>query len=156
MRTYQKARCRTFGSNVLTSIFVFFTENTKQSRKSLRQKCRKHFAFISGIYLCYLVSVTLTFVAYFIPFNLLYRLMLTKGQTREHSSLAISLAGAGSIVSRVLIGFIGDYKCCHRIYYFIFSLFFCGGITTACVHLTVFWQFLLYGFFYGFGSGELA
>ena len=80
--------------------------------------------------------------------------MITRGQTRDTASLTLSLAGIGSIVSRLLVGFIGDFKCCHRIYYYIFSMLFSGAITTACVHFTEDWQFLIYGFMYGFSAGE--
>ena len=105
-------------------------------------------------YLCYVSATAIAAVGYFMPYNLLYNMMTTKGQTKEYSSLALSLSGAGSIVSRVLVGFIGDYGCCHRIYYLICSVIICAAITAACVHLTVFWQFLLYGFLYGMGTGK--
>ena len=81
-------------------------------------------------------------------------MMTSRGQTKEYSSLTLSLSGAGSIVSRILVGFAGDYKCCHRIYYLIFAVMFCAVINVACVHLTVVWQFLLYGFLYGMGIGR--
>ena len=80
--------------------------------------------------------------------------MVTGGQTKNYSSLALSLAGIGSIVSRVLVGTAADYECCNRIYYYIFAVDLCGFITIACVHLTIFWQFLLYGIFYGVGTGK--
>ena len=88
------------------------------------------------------------------PFNLLYSMMTSRGQTKEYSSLTLSLSGVGSIVSRVLIGFVGDYKCCHRIYYLIFAVLFCATVNVACVHLTEFWQFLVYGFLFGLGIGK--
>ena len=81
-------------------------------------------------------------------------MMITRGQTRGTASLTLSLAVIGSIVSRLLVGFIGDFKCCHRIYYYIFSMLFSGAITMACVLFTEDWQFLMYGFMYGFSTGE--
>ena len=74
---------------------------------------------------------------YYIPYNLLYSTMTSRGQTKEYSSLALSLSGVGSIVSRVLVGFLGDYKCFHRIYYFIVAVTVCAAINVLVVHLTV-------------------
>ena len=88
------------------------------------------------------------------PYNLLYSMMISRGQTKEYSSLALSLSGAGSIVSRVLVGFLGDFKCFHRIYYFIGAVTVCAGINVAVVYLTIFWQFLVYGFLYGMCTGK--
>ena len=92
--------------------------------------------------------------SYFVPYNLLYKMMISRGQTKEHSSLALSSAGAGSIVARVFIGFMGDFKCCHRIYYFIFAAASGGSITFACVHLTAFWQYLIFRFLYGMAASK--
>ena len=119
------------------------------------QKCQGHFSFFSGLYICFVAGAVCVGFAYFVPFNLLYKMMTSRGQTKEHSSLTLSLAGAGSIVARVFVGFMGDFKCCHRIYYFIFAVAFSGFITLACVHLTAFWQFLTYGFLYGMASSKL-
>ena len=123
---------------------------------SSSQRCRKFFSFFNSNYICFVLATTIAVVGYFIPFNLLFNLMILKGQTREHSSLALSLAGVGGITSRVLIGFVGDYKCCHRIYYNIFAMILCGLTSIACVHLVIFWQYMLYGFLYGMGTGELS
>ena len=131
-------------------------ESHRSLLKSLLQMLRKCCSFFNGYYLCYLAADIPGFMAYYLPYNLLYNMMITRGQTKSYSSLTLSLAGIGSIVSRVLVGFAGDYKCCHRIYYFIFSMFLCGFITLACVHLTVFWQYLLYGILYGMGTGKLS
>ena len=134
-------------------LFICFFSGTR-TETPFSQKCREQFAFFDGIYFCYLVATILAFIAFFVPFNLLYNMMLTRRQTKEHSSLTLSLSGFGSITSRFVVGFLGDYKCFHRIYYYIFSLLFVGALTVACVHFTVFWQFLVYGFLYGFGLGE--
>ena len=82
-------------------------------------------------------------------------MMTSKGQSNEYSSLTLSLSGVGSIVSRVLIGFAGDYKCCHRVYYLIFAVLFCAAINVTCVYLTEIWQFIIYGILYGMGTGKL-
>ena len=74
---------------------------------------------------------------YFIPYNLLYSMMIAKGQTKDGLSLALSLAGIGGIVSRVLVGFAGDYKCFHRIYYFIFAVSLCAATNVLAVYLNV-------------------
>ena len=133
--------------------FYFVSETTKPCMKMVSQKCKELFSFFNAPYICCVIATVFGFVAYFIPFNLLYNMMIVRGQTKEYSSLALSLAGVGSIVSRLLVGFVGDYNCCHRIYYYIFAMFLSGIITIACVHLTVFWQFLLYGLLYGMGTG---
>ena len=80
--------------------------------------------------------------------------MISKGQTRAYSSLTLSLAGVGNIVTRVSVGFLGDYKFCNRIYFFILANMISGCVTFACVHLTVFWQFLSYGFLFGMSTGK--
>ena len=123
---------------------------------SSAQRCRKFFNFFNSDYICFVLATSIAAVGYFIPYNFLFSLMIFKGQTREHSSLALSLAGVGGITSRVLVGFVGDYGCCHRIYYNIFAVILCGLTSIACVHLVIFWQYMLYGFLYGMGTGELS
>ena len=118
------------------------------------QNCQGHFSFFNSLYLRFVAGDLCVGFAYFVPYNLLYKMMISRGQTKEHSSLALSLAGAGSIVARVFVGFMGDFKCCNRIYYFIFAVALPGFITLACVHLTAFWQFLTYGFLYGMASSK--
>ena len=83
-------------------------------------------------------------------------MMTSGGQSKEYSSLTLSLSGVGSITSRVLVGFLGDYKCFHRIYYLIGAVILCAAINVTVVNLTVFWQFLVYGFLYGMGTGKLS
>ena len=100
-----------------------------------------------------MIAVTFGGMGYFIPFNLLYSMMTSRGQTKEFSSLTLSISGVGSIVARVLIGFVGDYKLFHRIYYWIGAVTLCAAINVLVVHLTAFWQFLMYGCLYGMGAG---
>ena len=118
------------------------------------RKCRNLFSFFNCLYIVFVANNFFVGFAYFIPYNLLYKMMLSKGQTREYSSLALSISGGGNIFARVLVGFIGDFKCCHRIYYYIMAIFMCGGTTIGCVYFTVFWQYLCYGFLFGMGTGQ--
>ena len=101
-----------------------------------------------------MIAATFGDAGFFIPFNLIYSMMTSKGQTKANSSLTLSLSGAGGIASRVLIGFAGDYRCFHRIYYVIFAMALCAIINVACLHLTVYWQFFVYGLLYGIGTGK--
>ena len=117
-------------------------------------KCRNLFSFFNCLYIVFVANAVLVGFAYFTPYNLLYKLMLSKGQTKEYSSLALSISGGGSIFARVLVGFMGDFKCFHRIYYYIMAISMCGVTTIVCVYFTVFWQYLCYGFLYGMGAGQ--
>ena len=119
------------------------------------RRCRRFFSFFNAFYVCSVISSSIAATGYFVPYNFLFDLMVHRGQTKDNSSLALSLAGVGSIISRVVVGFVGDYKCCHRIYYLMFSVFLCGFISMVCVHLTDLWQYLLFGLLYGMGTGEL-
>ena len=118
------------------------------------QGCHNFFSFFNTYYVCFVISTSIAAVGFFVPFTVLFDFMVLEGQTKEISSLSLSLAGVGSIISRVLVGFVGDYKCFHRIYYIMFSVSVCGATTIACVHLTYSWQFMVYGLLYGMGSGK--
>ena len=133
---------------------LFFSDDANHLPNTMVHRCKNYFSFFNRLYFSYLVATTLSKVAFFVPYTFLYNMMITRGQTRATASLTLSLAGIGSIVSRLLVGFIGDFKCCHRIYYYIFSMLFSGAITMACVHFKEDWQFLMYGFMYGFSAGE--
>ena len=142
-----------FTNNILNrSFFLLILEVNKASSVP---RCRRYFAFFNNNYVCFVIGTTTAAVGYFIPYNLLYNLMIHKGQTREHSSMALSLVGVGGIISRVLVGLVGDFKCCHRIYYFIFAVILSAFTSAACVHLVIFWQYFLCGFLHGMATGKL-
>ena len=139
----------------ILSYFIYFLSDSKEpSTRSRWQGWREYFSFFNTSYICFVMCTSIAGVGYYVPFNMLFDFMILEGQTKEISSLALSLAGVGSIVSRILVGFVGDYKCCHRIYYYLLAVFMCGATTIACVHLTYSWQFLVYGILYGMGSGK--
>ena len=117
-------------------------------------KCRNLFSFFNCLYIVFVANAVLVGFAYFTPYNLLYKLMLSKGQTKEYSSLALSLSGGGSIFARILVGIVGDFKCCHRIYYYMMAISMCGITSIVCVYFTAFWQYLCYGVLYGMGAGQ--
>ena len=138
------------------AVYIYFTDKTEVLAETPCKRCLKVFNFFNWRFICFVIASTFGVIGYLIPFNLIYSMMTSKGQTKAYSSLTLSLSGAGSITSRVLIGFAGDYRCLHRIYYFIFAMTLCAMINVACLHLTVYWQFFVYGFLYGVGTGKFA
>ena len=95
-----------------------------------------YFAFCNVRHSCFIVAAFFGGTGYYIPYNLMYSMMIESGRTKDHSSLTISLTGVGSIASPVSVGFIGDYKCFHRIYYFIFAVTLVAIINALVVHVT--------------------
>ena len=140
----------------ITTYCLCLSDKTAPYKKSPVNRCKKYFSFFNIRYLFFVAAVTFGGMGYFIPFNLIYSMMTSRGQTKQFSSLTLSLSGVGSIMSRVLVGFLGDYKCFHRIYYLIGAMTLCAAINVLVVHLTVFWQYLVYGCLYGMGSGKLS
>ena len=116
----------------------------------------KYFSFLNSRFFCFVAAVFFGGTGFYVPYNLLYSMMISRGQTKEYSSLALSLSGVGSIVSRVSVGLLADFKCFHRIYYFIIAVTLCAVFNVAVVHLVQFWHFLLYGSLYGMGTGKLV
>ena len=104
--------------------------------------------------LIFLISAHVRSFGFFVPFMLLPDLAVGRDVTLESAAWLASGMGISGAISRVFLGWIGDFPSVDRLYLYIFCILGSGILSAVCPSFYLYWLLMIYACVFGSLMGK--